>query len=68
MSGHYPAGVDDSHPHFNPEAVECPHCGEESFSETCENCGSDVPSPDEVREDLAAEAAERAFEARRDGP
>jgi hypothetical protein len=26
VSGNYPAGVDDSHPHFNPET--CHSCGE----------------------------------------
>lgn len=64
MNGYYPAGVTDAD--FDIEYVECPVCGEECFSDECENCGADVPSPDEMREDAEYAAADRAYDLARE--
>lgn len=59
----YPPGVTDAHPYFNPPC--CHACGAEGVAEgeECPDCGEYQPTDDE----LADEAADRAYERMRDG-
>lgn len=59
----YPPGVLDSDPHFNPPC--CHDCGAEGVGEgeECESCGAYQPTGDE----LADEAADRAYDRMREG-
>jgi hypothetical protein len=37
----YPPGVDNSHPHFHPETVQCERCAATvELADECSNCGA----------------------------
>jgi len=49
--GNYPPGVDNGHPHFNPEQITCPSCGQRTvIGPHCENC--DAPLDDDLVRDV----------------
>jgi len=69
MSENYPAGVTNSHPHFNPpDELNCQECGEpdqEAGGNACSRCGEYVMTVDERREAAEDDAADRAMEMQR---
>jgi tRNA(Ile2) C34 agmatinyltransferase TiaS len=69
MSDNYPAGVNESHPHFNPpDPPECPECEEDmempggAADWVCPKCGAEMDTME------AAEPDEPDWDARPGGP
>lgn len=61
----YPAGVNDSHPHFNPPT--CPNCGEVAEpGENCPDCGKYFPTKEDYEDMIADMKYDQMMEEGRD--